>query len=154
MPKRANQSALPKTSETTSKARVRFIFEPDRTSPNGITFSWLIHNAYNGKEKAATAVRAFWLPFAYQESDNYSQAELQELAQQSVWRLEEQIQHLREAFGLEAISRLGSPALLTQSVNDAQAPSTLPDIAPPPITLSDAPLVPDQELLDEFNEVV
>ena len=154
MPKRANQSASPKTSETTSKARVRFIFEPDRTSPNGITFSWLIHNAYNGKEKAATAVRAFWLPFAYQESGNFSDAELRELAQQSVWRLEEQMQHLREAFGLEAISRSGNSGTLPPAVNNAQNPSFLPDLAPPPITLSDTPPVPDQDLLDEFGEVV
>jgi hypothetical protein len=79
---------------------VRFIFEPDRTSPNGITYSWLIHDAYGGKEKAATATRAFWLPFAYRHSGNYSEAELRDLAQQSIWQMEAQIQHLREEFDL------------------------------------------------------
>jgi hypothetical protein len=67
---------------------VRFIFEPDRTSPNGITYSWLIHDAYSGKEKAATVTRAFWLPFAYRHSGNYSEAELRDLAQQSIWQME------------------------------------------------------------------
>lgn len=86
------------------KVQVHFILEPDRASPDGITFSWLIHHTYNSKKTAATAVRAFWLPFACQESGNYSDAELRELAQQSIWRLEEQIQHLRETFGLEAVS--------------------------------------------------
>lgn len=153
MPKRAS-SLTSSNAESSNKARVRFIFEPDRASPNGITFSWLIHNAYNGKEKAATAVRTFWLPFAYQESGNYSEAELRELAQQSVWRLEEQIQHLREAFGLEVASHSGNAGTSPQAVNNVQTPSTLPDLAPAPVTLSDAPLVPDQDLLDEFGEVV
>ena len=62
---------------------MRFIFEPDRTSPNGITYSWLIHGTYNGKEKAATATRAFWLPFAYEATGEYSEDQLKELAQQS-----------------------------------------------------------------------
>ncbi|WP_035984284.1 hypothetical protein [Leptolyngbya sp. KIOST-1] len=79
---------------------MRFIFEPDRTTPNGITYSWLIHDTYNGKEKAATATRAFWLPFAYRHSGNYSEAELRDLAQQSIWQMEAQIQHLREEFEL------------------------------------------------------
>lgn len=81
--------------------RVRFIFEPDRSTPNGITFYWLIHQAYNGKEKAATAARSFWLPFAYRDSGRYSDEELRELAQQCIWRMEEQMQHLRESFGVE-----------------------------------------------------
>lgn len=58
-----------------------FIFESDRTSPEGITYSWLIHDNYNGKEKAATATRAFWLSFTYRHSGNYSEAELKDMAQ-------------------------------------------------------------------------
>lgn len=87
-----------------NKGRVRFIFEPDRSSPNGVTYSWLIHRTYKGKEKAATATRAFWLPFAYQDAGSHSEAELKDLAQQSIWRLEEQIQHLKEMFGITASS--------------------------------------------------
>jgi hypothetical protein len=45
------------------------------------------------------------LPFAYRDNGNYAEAELKELAQQSIWRLEEQIQHLQEAFGLDATRR-------------------------------------------------
>jgi hypothetical protein len=74
MPRRP--AKLPTDGSSTNKPRVRFIFEPDRTSPNGITYSWLIHDTYSGKEKAATATRAFWLPFAYRHSGNYSKAEL------------------------------------------------------------------------------
>lgn len=98
MPRRPSASSSDGSSK--NKPRVRFIFEPDRTSPNGITYSWLIHDAYGGKEKAATATRAFWLPFAYRHSGDYSEAELRDLAQQSIWQMEAQIQHLREEFEL------------------------------------------------------
>ena len=165
------RSAVPALTETGStkpvnKERVRFIFEPDRHSPNGITFSWLIHKTYGGKEKAATATRAFWLPFAYQDNGAYAEAELKELAQQSIWRLEEQIQHLREAFGLEASVRSaiassslqqtilvenstlessGSGATAVSSSKEAIAQISLPG------TLA---RVADAGLLDEFSDAV
>ena len=53
MPRRPSASSSDGSSK--NKPRVRFIFEPDRTSLNGITYFWLIYDAYNGKEKAATA---------------------------------------------------------------------------------------------------
>ena len=72
--------------------------------PMASPYSWLIHDTYNGKEKAATATRAFWLPFAYRHSGDYSEAELRDPAQQSIWQMEAQIQHLREEFDLGASS--------------------------------------------------
>lgn len=93
------------TPKYTSKERVRFIFEPDRNSPNGLTYSWLIHTTYDGKEKAASATRSFWMPFAARDSGKYSETELQELAQQCIWRLEEQIQFIRENFGVDVPAR-------------------------------------------------
>ncbi|WP_245939751.1 hypothetical protein [Stenomitos frigidus] len=165
------RSTAPTPTETGStkpvnKERVRFIFEPDRHSPNGITFSWLIHKTYGGKEKAATATRAFWLPFAYQENGAYTEAELKDLAQQSIWRLEEQIQHLQEAFGLEASFRHTiAPAPLQQPLPGAtgnlqsstiSAPSASPQEAESaqtslPGTLA---LVTDGGMLDEFSDAV
>jgi hypothetical protein len=68
MPRKQNPSSTSASKGSGSKPRVRFIFEPDRTSPNGITYSWLIHGTYNGKEKAATATRAFWLPLDISKS--------------------------------------------------------------------------------------
>jgi hypothetical protein len=111
------------TAKSTNKERVRFIFEPDRHSPNGVTFGWLIHKTYGGKEKAATATRAFWLPFAYRDHGNSSEAELKEMAQQCIWLLEEQIQHLREAFGLETSLRPIAPT---------PSPAPIPDVASVP----------------------
>jgi hypothetical protein len=128
---------------------VRFIFEPDRTSPNGITYSWLIHDTYNGKEKAATATRAFWLPFAYRHSGNYSEAELRDLAQQSIWQMEAQIQHLREEFELglarpdttELVGATESENLQTETISGSALvrPVAVPALA---------------DLLDEFTDAL
>ena len=93
-------SAKMNARKTRKQERVRFTFEPGRSSPNGITFTWLIHDAYEGKEKAAMAVRSFWLPIAYQQSGQYSKTELNQLAQDCVWQLEAQIQLLRSRFNL------------------------------------------------------
>ncbi len=102
MPRRpADKSQL----SPNSKERVRFTFEPDRNSPNGILLSWILHKAYDGKEKMMAAGRSFWLPFAYQASGKYSKAELRAVANESIWRLEEQIRFLRENFEIEAPSR-------------------------------------------------
>jgi hypothetical protein len=164
MPRPHNNSPAstdPDSAKSANKERVRFIFEPDRHSPNGITFSWLIHNTYGGKEKAATATRAFWLPFAYRDNGNYAEVELKELAQQSIWRLEEQIQHLQEAFGLDAVGR--------SAIGKPLPPSTFPGVtAPPPATGVEATPIPsaiespassalrsqDGALLDEFSDAV
>ncbi|MBD1848203.1 hypothetical protein H6F89_33600 [Cyanobacteria bacterium FACHB-63] len=103
MPRRPAQSG---DKSPNTKDRVRFIFEPDRNSPNGITYSWLIHNAYDGKEKAAAATRSFWMPFAARDSGKISETELRELAQQCLWRLEEQMNYIRENFDLELPNRV------------------------------------------------
>lgn len=140
--------------ESGNKSRVRFIFEPDRTSPNGITYSWLIHDTYKGKEKAATATRAFWLPFAYEATGDYSEEELKELAQQSIWQMESQIQHLREKFDLG----IGSTSLANEPLVPPASVATTEEISnPPPSTASTqtsntAP--PDTDLLNEFADVL
>lgn len=157
MPRKpAKPSSEQESSGSQSKARVRFIFEPDRASPNGITYSWLIHKTYNGKEKAATAARAFWLPFAYQDAGNYSEAELRDLAQQSIWQMETQIQHLRESFGL--VTAPATADSKEQSVAPgAASPSTenkTPAGVPPVQAQSIKVTAHDLVLLDEFADVL
>ncbi|MGG6240931.1 hypothetical protein ACQ4N7_20100 [Nodosilinea sp. AN01ver1] len=147
MPRRPSASSSDGSSK--NKPRVRFIFEPDRTSPNGITYSWLIHDTYNGKEKAATATRAFWLPFAYRHSGNYSEAELRDLAQQSIWQMEAQIQHLREEFELglarpDATELVGGP-----ETENLQAEPINESVLAQPVTVA-APA----DLLDEFTDAL
>ena len=148
MPRRPSASSSDGSS--TNKPRVRFIFEPDRTSPNGITYSWLIHDAYGGKEKAATATRAFWLPFAYRHSGNYSEAELKDLAQQSIWQMEAQIQHLREEFGLGSSS---TNVAVAELVGAPESAGDFPNASPANIpTHGMNPVLQDSALLDEFAD--
>ena len=149
MPRKPSEEKSPK-----HKPRVRFIFEPDRTSPNGITYSWLIHGTYNGKEKAATATRAFWLPFAYEATGEYSEDDLKELAQQSIWQMEAQIQHLREKFGLGVgpTSLATEPLVSSASVVAAEDSSTVTPAVAPPQSGTVAPV--DSDLLNEFAHVL
>ncbi|MGF1500078.1 MAG: hypothetical protein ACFB8W_25095, partial [Elainellaceae cyanobacterium] len=80
--------------------RVRFVFQPVRSSRDGIVFHWLVHTVKDGKEKVAAAAHAYWMPFVFRDSGFYTEAELRGLAQQSIWELEEHIQYIRESFGL------------------------------------------------------
>ncbi|PSR19334.1 hypothetical protein C8255_02945 [filamentous cyanobacterium CCP3] len=149
MPRRPRESTDDQPVNPGNKPRVRFIFEPDRTSPNGITYFWLIHDTYNGKEKAATATRAFWLPFAYRHSGNYSEAELRDLAQQSIWQMESQIQHLREEFELglarpdttELVGATEAENLKTETISGSSLVQ--------PVTVAAA-----ADLLDEFTDAL
>ncbi len=150
MPRKPGKSST----ESGNKPRVRFIFEPDRTSPNGITYSWLIHGTYNGKEKAATATRAFWLPFAYEATGEYSEDDLKELAQQSIWQMEAQIQHLREKFrlGVGPTSLATEPLVSSASVVAAEDSSTVTPAVVLPQAGTVAPA--DSDLLNEFADVL
>lgn len=121
MPRRPAQSG---DKSPNTKDRVRFIFEPDRNSPNGITYSWLIHNAYDGKEKAAAATRSFWMPFAARDSGKFSEAELRELAQQCLWRMEEQMNYIRENFDLDLPSRVAPPSTSALNPSTIENPAT------------------------------
>ena len=160
--KQETQSSSGKA-KSANKARVRFIFEPDRSSPNGVTFSWLLHKTYKGKEKAATATRAFWLPFAYRDSGDYSETELRELAQQSIWKMEEQIQHLREAFGLETSVRpvSSAPSVQIEALEGGNAAGTTIEATMPALTpavenaqTQSLPISTEEDLLAEFADVL
>ena len=146
MPRRPSASSSDGSSK--NKPRVRFIFEPDRTSPNGITYFWLIHDTYNGKEKAATATRAFWLPFAYRHSGNYSEAELRDLAQQSIWQMEAQIQHLREEFELGTARSNPTELVGATDAETLQAESGSSLVQP--VTMA----APAADLMDEFTDAL
>ncbi|MBD2110344.1 MULTISPECIES: hypothetical protein [Cyanophyceae] len=147
MPRRPSASSSDGSSK--NKPRVRFIFEPDRTSPNGITYFWLIHDTYNGKEKAATATRAFWLPFAYRHSGNYSEAELRDLAQQSIWQMEAQIQHLREEFELGLVRPDA-----TELVGATEAENLQPETISGSALVQPMTVAAPADLLDEFTDAL
>ena len=139
----------PETEKSTKKSRVRFIFEPDRASPNGVTFHWLIHRAYGGKNKAASATRAFWLPFAYKDSGDFSETELKELAQQSVWQMEEQIQHIRETFELDTSVRTSTPVIQPSIVVPQQSSNASASVSPPIPSPAN-----DRAILEDFSDAL
>jgi hypothetical protein len=119
-----------------SKERVRFTFEPDRNSPNGILLTWILHKARDGKEKMMSAGRSFWLPFAYQASGKYSKAEVRAVANEAIWRLEEQIRFLRENFEIEAPNR--TPATpVSQSTEPEPEPEQPQFFADMDLTIED-----------------
>jgi hypothetical protein len=143
----------------TSKERVRFIFEPDRNSPNGLTYSWLIHSTYDGKEKAASAARSFWMPFAARDSGKYSQAELQELAQQCVWRLEEQIQFIRENFvGVDVPARQAISSPVTNATSAENGAETTANPSEPQTAqerfFNDLDLSIDDNMLGDIGDAL
>lgn len=131
------------------KERVRFVFEPDRNSPNGVTFSWLLHKAYDGKEKAGAAARSFWLPFACRDAGNYSEADLKDLAQQCIWRMEEQIQYLRESFNLETPAR----QVVAPVPSLPDAPAAAPEDNPAPF-FGNLDLSIEEDMLGDFGDAL
>ena len=98
--------AKPKPAE---EKRVRFTFEPRGNTAHGLVFEWIIHKAFDGKAKVGLAVKAFWLPFACRSKAEHSEADLREIAQQSIRHLEDQIQLIRESFGIEVPRSLSVP---------------------------------------------
>lgn len=144
------------TPKYTSKERVRFIFEPDRNSPNGLTYSWLIHTTYDGKEKAASATRSFWMPFAARDSGKYSEAELQELAKQCIWRLEEQIQFIRENFGVDVTARqvVAPPPATSSTAENGAGSSTSEPQTEQERFFNDLDLSMDDNMLGDIGDAL
>lgn len=116
--------AKPKPAE---EKRVRFTFEPRGNTAHGMVFEWIIHTAFDGKAKVGLAVKAFWLPFACRSKAKHSEAELREIAQQSIRHLEDQIQLIRESFGIEA------PRSLSVPVSSSKEPTTEATKIPEPM---------------------
>ena len=99
-------------------------------------------------------VNAGWLPFAYEATGEYSEDELKELAQQSIWQMEAQIQHLREKFGLGVgpASLANEPLVSSASVAVAEDSHSVAPAVTPPQTGTVVPA--DADLLDEFADVL
>lgn len=73
-----------------------------------------------GNELFLKAVRAFWLPIAYQESGLKTPPELKKIAQGMILLLEEQANLLRLTFGIERYS----PVVALQMPLNPTAPSS------------------------------
>lgn len=137
--------------KSSQERRVRFTFEPRCNTGNGFVFEWLIHKAFDGKEKVGLATRSFWLPYACRDKGNYSEAELRELAQQSIWRLEEQIQSLRESFGVKDVSqRIAAPPVTQPTAISETKPTEEPQT--PMFAGIDTKV--DEGMLGDFGDVI
>jgi hypothetical protein len=92
------------------------------------------HLIYSHKEMVLSALRAYWLPFAYADRQRHgapvAQDDLKRLAQDAIHRLKQQALYLQEAFGLEREvdnSWIGSNQLIRQDQNTVHSeaiPST------------------------------
>ncbi len=74
-------------------------FYPSITSPDGILLDYLKEQLPPVKaEMILKALRAYWLAEAYQSSGKKRGQELKRLAQQMIFTIEEQANHLRVVF--------------------------------------------------------
>ncbi|HHP7244051.1 MAG TPA: hypothetical protein ACFE0H_05115 [Elainellaceae cyanobacterium] len=93
----ANQKAV--------RQRVQFAFNADVDSVIGAVFQYLIKNrrfnSREGKRKGVDAMVAFYKPFAFQDSKDVTDDELQSMAQDAVEMLSRQIEILCGAFEVE-----------------------------------------------------
>ncbi|MGJ3252943.1 MAG: hypothetical protein ACFE0J_17700 [Elainellaceae cyanobacterium] len=91
--------------QKTVRQRVQFAFNADVDSVIGVVFQYLIKNrcfsSREGKRKGVDAMVAFYKPFAYQDSKDVTDDELQAMAQDAVEMLSRQIEVLCGAFEVE-----------------------------------------------------
>gem|GEM_PF-2333911 len=69
-------------------------------TPDSVVLDYL-KSGVSPNELVLRAIRAYWLPFAYQATGVRNQAELAAAAQEAIFCLEGQIEQLRQAFGLK-----------------------------------------------------
>jgi hypothetical protein len=71
-------------------------------SPDAVLLDFLRNErqgSYSHKEMLLWALRAYWMPFAQQQSAR-SETQLRHIALSSIYQLEKHIDYIREAFGL------------------------------------------------------
>ena len=114
--------ARPRSPHSTSdRQRIQFAYNADRDTPIGETFKYLLKSdklpSRKGKHKGLDAIAAFWQPFAYQEKEALSDEEKIAIAQESIDTLSQQIDLIRETFGIEAPQApTANPAQLQQEM--------------------------------------
>ncbi|WP_157453234.1 hypothetical protein [Coleofasciculus chthonoplastes] len=79
---------------------ILFRFQPMADTPDSVVLDYL-KSGVSPNELVLRAIRAYWLPFAYQATGVRNQAELAAAAQEAIFCLEGQIEQLRQAFGLK-----------------------------------------------------
>ena len=105
-----------------NRLSIIFRFRASPKTPDATLLRYLKNQeaAPISNEMALKALRAFWLPDAYQSSGEKKGQELRRLAQKMIWSLEEQANYLRIVFGIERQPPMAS-------IVQAQAP--MPEVA-------------------------
>jgi hypothetical protein len=108
-----------------NRTRIQFAYNADCDTPIGETFQYLLKSdqvpSRKGKHKALDAIAAFWQPFAALENERLSEEERSVIAQQSIETLAQQIDLIRDTFGIEAPVNPAHPAQLTQEMRAVAA---------------------------------
>jgi hypothetical protein len=103
-------------------------------SPDAVLLDFLRNErqgSYSHKEMLLWALRAYWMPFAQQQSarSGQSEAQLRHIALSSIYQLEKHIDYIRETFGLVSLESTAKVDRQSSYRSDNLARSA---IAPPP----------------------
>lgn len=127
-----------------------FRFQPLASSADGILLNYLKSFGTSANGPVLSALRAFWLPIAYQEAGTKKKAELKKMAMAAIMQLEGQIINLCVMFDIQ---RPGyQQTSFVQPTMAPTPPMAVPKEQQPPIAQSN--LEPDdQEDLDDEQKL-
>ncbi|WP_121969200.1 hypothetical protein [Leptolyngbya sp. BC1307] len=105
---------------TSDRQRIQFAYNADCDTRIGEVFQYLLKSdklpSRKGKHKGLDAMTAYWQAFACQENDALSDEEKGAIARESIEALSQQIDLIRETFGIEAPVNPVNPAQLKQEM--------------------------------------
>jgi len=127
-----------------------FRFQPLASSPDGILLNYLKSFEPLADGPVLSALRAFWLPIAYQENGSKKKAELKKMAMAAVMQLEGQIVNLCVMFDIQ---RPGyQPASFVQPTMGTAQPMAVPKEQQTPIAQSNKQQDNQEDEEDEEDE--
>ncbi len=110
---------------TSDRQRIQFAYNADCDTRIGEVFQYLLKSdklpSRKGKHKGLDAMTAYWQAFACQENEALSEEEKGAIALESIEALSQQIDLIRETFGIEAPINAVNPAQLKQEMRSVAA---------------------------------
>jgi hypothetical protein len=138
---------------STKKFDYRVRIQVAADSPDGILLDCLKnerHQSYSHKEMLLWALRAYWMPIAYQLQQeqgkrSLSEAQMKRMAQDAIHQLRQQITYLQSTFGVEQnlsteganASQLSQQLLSLLAAHQVAEPDTLEQSVAPGIDSDD-----------------
>ena len=112
---------------TSDRQRIQFAYNADCDTRIGEVFQYLLKSdklpSRKGKHKGLDAMTAFWQPFACQENDGLSDEEKQAIALESIEALSQQIDLIRQTYGIEP------PAAANATIDPTQLKQEMRQVA-------------------------